>query len=256
MQILKFSEYSNSTINIVDFFANSLNTRINESQNEDYESISKKLSKDLKLNLSSVTKFGVAITAFYPIVTKLINNSQIKVEDPIEASVLLTICAFSIIHSDDAKLSEDDKFKLKNQCKSMLEELKLRGIGNGIVKKIIACIRSIFKLFKIIAKHMGSVVVNILDMFAFTTLLLPILNAIMACIGKYSLTIDTLSGNLLSIGVGVGTLVVKNIVINTLKKLNKSDKAKEIIGDTSHDVKKFGDADLSGKNLQQINEKD
>ena len=98
-------------------------------------------------------------------------------------------------------------------------------------------------------------------MFAFTALLLPVLNSIIACIGKYSLNIDTLQGNLLSIGVGVGTIVVKNIITDTLKKLNKPDKKKEIINDidAEQNIKKFGDAEFSkdlSKEIEPINEKD
>ena len=261
MRILKFDDYTHND-DILDYFINSLqHLGINESQNNEYESILSKLKNDLKLNLDSITKFGTTITAFYPIVGKLISNMQLKVENPIEASVLLTICAISILYSEDKKVNENDRLKMKNQCRSMLEELKLRGIGNGIVKKIIACFGSIFKLFKTIGKHLGSVVVSFFDMFAFTALLLPVLNSIIACIGKYSLNIDTLQGNLLSIGVGVGTIVVKNIITDTLKKLNKPDKKKEIINDidAEQNIKKFGDAEFSkdlSKEIEPINEKD
>lgn len=257
MRILKFNEYSHDE-EIVEFFINSLQVGINESQQENYESILSKLKKDLKLNLDSITKFGTTITAFYPIVGKLITNAQLKLDNPAEAAVLLTICAISIIYTEDKNLKPEDSMKLKNQCRSMLEELKLRGIGNGIVKKLISCFRAIFKLFKTIGKHLGSVVVSFFDMFGFTALLLPVLNSIMACIGKYDLNLDTLSGNLLSIGVGVGTFVAKNIITNVLKKLNKSSKEDEIIHDIgSPQIKKFGDADVKqDSTVKPINEKD
>ena len=40
----------------------------------------------------------------------------------------------------------------------MLEELKMAGIGNGIVKKLTDGFKSITNIFKTIAKHTGAIV--------------------------------------------------------------------------------------------------
>ena len=63
-----------------------------------------------------------------------------------------------------------------------------------------------------------------MDMFAYTTLLIPSMNAIDWMIGKYDFNIETLPMNFLSVGIGVVTFLAKsgfNYLVDKLKnKLN------------------------------------
>jgi hypothetical protein len=93
--------------------------------------------------------------------------------------VLLTICAITIIYIEEKFTSAIEEDILRKDSKSMLEELKLMGIGNGIVKKLIRIFKST-SIFKLIGKHVGSIVGGFMDMFAYTAMLIPIMNGIMS----------------------------------------------------------------------------
>jgi hypothetical protein len=104
--------------------------------------------------------------------------------------------------------------------RTILEELKLKGIGNGIVKKLVKCFNSIGGLFKILFKNTPYLVSGFMDMFAYTSILMPTMNAVSALVGNYNLNMDTLPGNLISVGIGVTTFLAKNgltFLINKLK---------------------------------------
>ena len=68
-----------------------------------------------------------------------------------------------------------------------------------------------------------------MDMFTYSAIAIPTLNAIDYMIGKYNMTVDTLPSNFMSLGVGITTIIAKygiNFLIDKLKsklKLNKND---------------------------------
>jgi hypothetical protein len=146
-----------------------------------------------------------------------------------------------------------DSVVTKADARTILEELKLRGIGNGIVKKLVKCFKSIGNLLKILFKNTPYIISGFMDMFAYTSILIPTMNAISALIGNYNIDMDTLVGNFASMGVGVGTFLAKNgfnYLVNKLKdKLNikiNPDLQKPTFA-RSYDIKD-GESDDMGKN--------
>lgn len=230
MKIHKFNDYSLYDSMAGDFI-NSFNTLITESDQENiYKKVEKKLITDLKLKVQSIAVFGASFAGLYPIVAKLLKNMNISsIELTPDRIVLLTISALTIIYLEERKVkSTKEQDILTKDSKSMLEELKLMGIGNGLVKKLILGLKSIKNIFNVIAKHLGKAVGSIIDMFAYISILIPIMNALLSIIDKYSLNLDTLPENFLGLAVGVGTIIARhgiseiiNRIKNKFPKINK-----------------------------------
>ena len=239
MKILKFNNYS-SNIDIAEFFINSLvKQKINEENN--YREILNKICDELKFNFGLVTTFGTGIGFMYPIVDTLIKKSKLSINLTPENLILLTVTSLSIVYLEERESNKKiicpsckgnkctsckgrgfiKKEYLENGIKSLLEELKLRGIGNGIVKKLTECFISISNIIRIIFKHSDKVIVDLVGMFSYTSLLIPTINAIMSMINKYDLNLDTLLGNFLSLSVGITTIVSKQGLEWLFRKLKK-----------------------------------
>ncbi len=247
-RIKRFNDIKNEELALE--FIKALESSINESgeNNEDYRSVQDKIISDLKLNFRLIGTFGAGITAFYPIVDSIMKNTALEVERTPEVIVMMTICAISIIYLEEKKYrdSEEEEMITKDS-KSLLEELKMRGVGNGIIKKLIKSLTSIKPIFYLIGKHLGAVVGGFIDMFAYASMLIPVLNGILYLIGKYDLNIETLPQNFLGLGVGVGTVIAKHGIIDLVKriknKLGIGDKiAKEVVDEVETPIiQKFGD---------------
>jgi hypothetical protein len=249
MKVQRFNDYSLSESMLKDFIE-SLKIPINESNDiNKYKEIEKKVIKDLKLNLSIVGTFGAGIGALYPIVDSLIKNMSINIDLTLNKLVMLTIAAFSIVYLEEkkSKINTEKEAILRKDCQSMLEELKMSGIGNGIVKKLIEGFKSVKNIFSVIGKHIGAIVGGFIDMFAYASLAIPILNGINAIVGKYNLTLDTLPANFLGLAVGVGSLIAKHgisDILNRIKGKIPFNKSKIIDEIETPVIQKFGDADI------------
>jgi cobalamin biosynthesis Co2+ chelatase CbiK len=95
-------------------------------------------------------------------------------------------------------------------------------------------------------------------MFAYTAILIPIMNGILYVIGKYDLNVDTFLENFAALAMGVGTLVAKNGIISIIDKLkdkiSTKDK-KEIVDEVDTTViKKVSDFTLDPADGEMINE--
>lgn len=236
----KYDEMAWSMINSFDTLI------INESKENSFKYFQKKVIKDLNLNFKFLGTFGAGISAFYPIVDSLMTNLGKNIEITSEVVVLSTICAFTIIYLEEKKYrNEKEEQELIDNSKSILEELKMRGVGNGIIKKLVKGLHSIKNIFSLIVRHLGYVLNGFIDMFAYTSLLLPVLNGILAVVNKYELNVDTLIHNFIGLSIGVGTIIAKHgiyLIASKLKdkfKINKEEIINDI--DTSGDIKKFGD---------------
>jgi hypothetical protein len=244
IEIKRFDSFSKEEL-LVDDFIKFLNPIVTESDKTDvYSKFQKKIISDLKLDLSLITTFGTGLTSFYPIVEEMMKQTSFSADITKDTVVLLTITAISIIYLEEKKIKTGEE-KLTKDTKSMLEELRMRGIGDGIVKKLIKILKSISKIFSIIGKHIGAVVGGFIDMFAYTTLMIPFLNAVFLIIGKYDLNLDTALQNLFAITIGVGTRISKNALvklIDSLKGFISKKKKTEIIGELEEPlIKKFRD---------------
>jgi hypothetical protein len=237
-----FSKYDDMSWDMI----NSMDTLIKESDETNFKKIQNKVVSDLRLNFRFIGTFGAGIGAFYPIVESLMKNLGQNIEVTPEVVVLSSICALTIIYLEEKKFrDEQEEQDLIDGSKSMLEELKMRGVGNGIIKKLVKAYKSISSIFNIIGRRTGAVINGFIDMFAYTSLLIPVMNGILFVINKYELNIDTLVQNFIGLSIGVGTIIAKHgisLIISKIKdkfKINKEEVIDDI--DTSGDIKKFGD---------------
>ena len=259
MEIIKFKEYSLQD-SMANDFLNSFDKMITESDETSYKKVQNKIVSDLKLNTQFILTFGIGIGTFYPIVDKLMRNMNIdSIELTPDKVVLLTLAALTIIYIEEKKFkSAEEEEVLTKDSKSMLEELKMMGIGNGIVKKLVKLFKSITSIFTIIGKHLSAVTKGFIDMFAYTAILIPIMNGILYVIGKYDLNVDTFLENFAALTMGVGTLIAKNGIIHIIDrlkdKINTKDK-KEIVDEVDTTViKKVSDFTLDPADGEMINE--
>ena len=259
MKIQKFQQYSLQDSMAWDFI-NSFDGLITESDETEYKKVQKRVINDLRLNGNLSLTFGAGIKALYPIVDKLMTNMKISsIDITADKVVLLTICAFTIVYLEEKKFKDgQEEDILTKDSKSMLEELKMKGIGNGIVKKVKELFKSITGIFNLIGKHLNSVVKGFVDMFAYTAILIPIMNGILYVVGKYDLSVNTFLENFAALTMGVGTLIAKNGIISIIDKLrdklSPKDK-KEIVDEVDTTViKKVSDFTLKPTDGEMINE--
>ncbi len=231
MKVLTYNQYRIAE-DLCEFIANPI---INESDNKDSQinGVLKKLSQDLKFNYGLVFTFGVGVRVMYPIVEGLIKNGTLNIEPTMENIILVSIAALTITYLEESKNKAGDsevpcdcKDKPKNcdicggtgmvksivtkqDARTILEELKLRGIGNGIIKKMVECFKFLGSIFKSLFRNTPYVVNGLIDMLAYTSILIPAMNGISAIVGKYDLTIDTLIGNAAAISLGIMTFLTK-----------------------------------------------
>ena len=228
-KILKYKDYSLSEERALELIQNICKPQMNESKLwSNFESIAIKLSKDLKFNFGLVVTFGAGIKVMLPVVNRFIQNGTFNFEMNEENLILLTIAVVSIFYLEETANKAGDELNAegeksevtKRDCQTMLEELKMRGIGQGIVKKFVSAFNAISKFFKMLFRGTPYVVNGLLDMFGYTALMVPCMNALSAFIGKYDMTIETIGANLLSLGVGVGALLAKQGVVWLVRSIS------------------------------------
>lgn len=226
MQVLRFKDYYKGQELAEDLIEMLSNPLLNENVDDKaWKQILDKVFSDLGLNYALITTFGTGIAAMYPIVNELIVNNKLKIEITQENMLLLTVAAVVIIYLEEKKTGstkisiEMDEDEIKENAKSLLTELKLRGIGNGIVKKVVKAFTSISNLVKVIFKNFKYVISGFIDMFAYTAMLVPTMNVFATFIDKYDMNLDSIIGNLLSVGVGVLSVVAKNSINYLVQKL-------------------------------------
>ena len=221
MKIQRYTDYTLQN-EMAEEFLNSFDKMVKESDGDtSYQKVAKKVISDLKLNVSLVATFGAGIGALYPVVQGLMENMNLDsfILTP-ESIVLLTLSSVTIAYLQEKKFkSAEEEDQLTKDSKSMLEELKMKGFGNGIVKKLIKSLESVKNIFLVIGKHIGAVIGSILDMFAYTSLLIPLLYGVMSIIHKYDLNLETLPQNFLGLAVGVGTIIAKHGIVEIINRI-------------------------------------
>lgn len=243
-KILKFKEHENWYNLAENLIEGIINPPILESSEneEEISSILKNLQKDLNFNIKLIFTFGTGIASMYPIVLSLIKNQNLKVDLTTENIVLLTLTSVVILALETQK----DMSVSKEDAKTLLTELKLRGIGNGIVKKMVNCLKSLDNIVSLLFKNTPNVIRSLVDMFAYTSLLIPTMNALTSIVNQYEWTMDTIIGNVSAMGVGVVTFLAKNGFDYLVKKLKKKvdvnpelDNLSDVEGDEVGDVENF-----------------
>ncbi len=246
-RILKFNEHQNWNNIAENFIQEILNPKLLESSEskEEIMTILKDLQRDLKFNVQLIFTFGTGIASMYPIVLNLIKNQNLKVELTTENIVLLTLTTLVILGLEtkkDLDLSKDD-------AKTLLMECKLRGVGNGIVKKMVNCFKSLGNLVKIIFDKTPKVFTNILDMFAYTSLLIPTMNALNSLISDYNWNMDTIIGNLASLGIGILTFLSKNGLNYLIRHLGKKAEINPELSKIANDSADLPKGEIKGNKL-------
>jgi hypothetical protein len=234
IKVLKWQDYSKSIDLAQDFLENikiSLLESKSDKEENDIVKYLEKVKADLSLNFAFASTFGTGVGFALPIVKELIENGNIQVESSSENLILLTITCFSIMYLEIKKgqLEPLQVDLLRKDSKSLLTELKLKGIGGGIVKKVIQVFEVISQIFNYIFKAFGLVVQGFLDIFAYTSILVPFMNGVKHIVGKYDLTVDNFVGNFTSLGIGVTSLVAKH-GINYIKSKLKKNLGKDFDG--------------------------
>lgn len=246
-------------------FLDSFDLPITESSDEkksSYKRIQNKTLKDLKLNTRLISTFGTGMTAFYPIVDGLIRNMNTdSIELDINKVVLLTICAITIIYLEEKQYKDgEEQDLLTKDSKSMLEELRMMGIGDGIVKNVIKAFQSIKNIFKLISKHLSAVIGNFIDMFAYTSILIPVLNGISYIVGKYDMNLQTFLANFLGLSMGITTIIAKHGIVELIHKLKKrlrisnKDEAEIVDELETNTIQKISTYGINTKEGEMINE--
>ncbi len=280
MKILKYKEHKIINSMVSCFVDNFNDPVLTESVDFDVKSILKSLSKDLKFNFILISRFGFGITAIYPIIENLIKNGNLNIDMSPENIILITLASLSIAYLDESNnksgnsmvdcgcLGKDDCEKCsgsgkiksdvsKKDAQTLLEELKLRGVGNGIVKKLVLCIKSISSIIRSLFEKSPFIIKGLIDMIGYTSLLVPTMNAMNALVGKYELNMDTLPSNFLSLGIGVVSFLAKNGINYLIKKLkNKVNISKKEIDISKDDEYQILDIspDITDKKGELIKE--
>ena len=137
MKILKYKEIENAEEFLNYLFIDSVleSTDFPENTFFDKLTIHKLLVEEYKTILSRLDL----------ITLELLKNSSLNIELTNKVIMLFSIAALSVCILDENKFLLDNGFKKSNyekEIKSILEELKLSGVGNGLVKTL----SSIFEL--------------------------------------------------------------------------------------------------------------
>lgn len=113
----------------------------------------------------------------------------------------------------------------RKDAQTMLEELKMKGIGNRIVEKLVKCLTSIGKFLKMIFRNTPIIISSIIDLFGYTAILIPTMNALSAIINQNFWNVENLpsviEGNLLSVGVGIVAFLAKRGFDNLASKIKE-----------------------------------
>ena len=222
-KILKFNEYKDWDSIAQEFLYSIENPIISESErNEDsFQKACEDIFHKLGFNVELTLTFGTGVKLFYPIVSKFVENLQLEIKPTFEDVVLLCITVISIIYlryKKEPPISADD---IKNKLNP---EVQMKfGNPRKLVEKIVSSFKHIYEFIKKFPKLFGVALNNIFDMFTYTSILIPVMNAIALFCSKYQITPDNLVGNLASLGVGVATISSKRLIDFMKNKLGKNN---------------------------------
>ena len=89
----------------------------------------------------------------------------------------------------------------------------------GIVKKLTECLKALNNIFIILLKNTYKTIESFVDMFSYTSILVPILSAITTLVSKNNYNLDTFSNSFISLGIGITTLTAKHGLNWLIQKL-------------------------------------
>lgn len=247
MGILKFEDYTinSSILSLIKEFEN---IDINESSNNNHLN---DIVNTLNLNKNIIDIYNsINFDVLFNIVKELISNDSLNVELNDKNITQSTLSLILISLKNDIEKTNNLKYyksvdDLKNDIRDILEELKLEGIGNGIIKKISTILDQIYDFFKLISKDIQ--INNIKTLFDIisndklsNTILFPIYNYIK----KNNVSMSSLEKTISYMNSNTSVFSTEPI-INAISKSFNTDIEIDI-----------HDSDISNKNNDIINEQD
>lgn len=247
MGILKFEDYTinSSILSLIKEFEN---IDINESSNNNHLN---DIVNTLNLNKNIIDIYNsVNFDVLFNIVKELISNDNLNIELNDKNITQSTLSLILISLKNDIEKTNNLKYyksvdDLKNDIRDILEELKLEGIGNGIIKKISTILDQIYDFFKLISKDIQ--INNIKTLFDIisndklsNTILFPIYNYIK----KNNVSMSSLEKTISYMNSNTSVFSTEPI-INAISKSFNTDIEIDI-----------HDSDISNKNNDIINEQD
>jgi len=150
--------------------------RLTESKNNELLNeiqILDKIGKELKTSVRFITTFGTGVGAFYPAISRMLENSSVSLNK--EEVILLIVTSISVlIHSDEA------------------EKLKQKVEEQGLVKtynEIHKFIKEYHKFINLLKNKSNSISITISDLLGYTALLVPSMRIISKVIQEQNLGI-------------------------------------------------------------------
>ncbi len=192
-----------------------------------YKDVQHLVLKQYGSQLYFIATFNSAIVSLYPIVKHVIYNSNLDINISTYQIALLTIFAIAeILHvNNDA---------VKDIKRKLIEDHFL--IHVQAVKKTLF---SVEKIVRVVAKTVGKTISLFIDMLAYVTILVPINDALIEIINKDGLDMNTLPHKVLGLGIGLGILTFKNIIVRILDKIGlhtSISKVDDVIEDEKKNV--------------------
>jgi hypothetical protein len=176
-----------------------------------YRQIQNKVLEDYGSQLYYIATFNSAIVSLYPVISKIIYHSDFNIHLNKYQIVLLVIFAIAeILHINNHAI-KDIRKKLKDD--NLIQ----------FVENIKKALLSIEKIVKVVAKTLGKTISSFINMLAYIAILVPVNDALVELLKPDDITgetgIENLSKKLLGLGIGLGILTLKNIVIRIFHKI-------------------------------------
>lgn len=247
MGILKFEDYTinSSILSLIKEFEN---IDINESSNNNHLN---DVVNTLNLNKNIIDIYNsINFDVLFNIVKELISNDNLNIELNDKNITQSTLSLILISLKNDIEKTNNLKYyksvdDLKNDIRDILEELKLEGIGNGIIKKISTILDQIYEFFKLISKDIQiRNIKTLFDIISNDKLSNVILSPIYNYIKKNNVSMSSLEKTISYMNSNTSVFSTEPIINAISKSFN-----------TEIDID-LHDSDISNKNNDIINEQD
>lgn len=222
----------------------------NNGLDEEYQVIKKELIKDLKIDLKLLNNFENSIDILIPFVKNILKNTK-NIEVNKQNTVLTSISISFIIYLEKEK--NNDEEKLTKVSKSLLEELRLRGIGNGIIKDIIKSLDIIKNLIAFFYKYFKKDIITFTQLFSLKNIDCAFHN-ISSIVSEYDMSIENINQNFNNIITGNSSVILKKDIIKLLDCFEELNKSKIInsINFKDDDIISYKAFDVDNDNLKKI----
>jgi len=231
MDVLKFKDWSSLSFT-EEFFKILGDNFLTESEknNSDRFKIATDFIKKMKFKSDIYKIFAPIFDTSALLVEHLLNNSNFNIEitPTIIPLVTLSTLCITYIEENKNKMSADDYNLLKIESKSILEENKLTGVGNGVIKELVSAFKSIGGLMNTINKKRnkkGNGFFTIIDDIKCGQ---SILNTIDYLVKKYKMNSTDLVNKIKSISGNMSSKDIKNNLNYFLSQIKNEPANKDI----------------------------